>query len=740
MGAPARAADLFDDVGQVKAELQAPEASRRRDAVDKLDIYGAADAAPLLYAALGDPDLEVRVRAVASIGRHRLPDAAPKMLGLLNDPEPRLRASAAVALSQLPTGEPDTLRRWVAALERTLSDGEHEVRIAAVEALGKLPIEAVKPALPSLAARLDDENITVRERACVVLARLGDARATIPLLGRLADGSREVRRAAVDALGQLGDERAAPAVLRLTGEDQPEEVRSQAVQTLGRLRNRVAVPALVRLMERGSEGLRGRAAFALGRIAGAVPVEHDPAVAALVRGLGQDEARTAVREALRGVGSAAVPALLERVDGASGDELRALVELLGQLGDSRATPALLGELARGRLAQEPLADALGAIARGPSNDRRAEPELVALLASKTPSVRRHAMAALAGVADARAASSLGAAVDDPDEAVRLGAIAELGRLKPPSAVPSLIRALAGSNDRAGAAAAHALGEMADARALQPLLTAVEKGGPRTRRDAADALGRLPDARAQLPALLRVVHEVSADRRPDAIAAVAAAGRGHADPVARELLLGYTDSQDPAIAQEAVDALAALKDAGALPRLRRLLEKTGDAGLRRRLTAALAELGADPKLIAARLDDADPRVRAEAAWALGKRGKDALPFLPALERALAAREAPVRANALAALVRLGKPVARLASDGDFAVHANAQLKKSQPGKDWIAAHLVDFDGAPLADAPYWLVLPDGLIKSGTADVRGNAREESVPAGACRFEFPDTAEKR
>jgi hypothetical protein len=49
------------------------------------------------------------------------------------------------------------------------------------------------------------------------------------------------------------------------------------------------------------------------------------------------------------------------------------------------------------------------------------------------------------------------------------------------------------------------------------------------------------------------------------------------------------------------------------------------------------------------------------------------------------------------------------------------------------HLLDIDAAPLARADYALVLPDGITKIGSADLAGNAREESLPSGPCRVEL-------
>jgi hypothetical protein len=131
------------------------------------------------------------------------------------------------------------------------------------------------------------------------------------------------------------------------------------------------------------------------------------------------------------------------------------------------------------------------------------------------------------------------------------------------------------------------------------------------------------------------------------------------------------------------------------------------------------------------------VRAEAAWALGKHaGGEA-----SLERALDSSSVPVRLNAAAALARLGRAPAaleRLRRDGDAAVRTNAQkaLAHAKPhaSTDFTAWHLVDYDGAPLAETAYRLELADGLLKAGVTDPRGDAREEDVPPGAVRFDVP------
>ena len=187
-------------------------------------------------------------------------------------------------------------------------------------------------------------------------------------------------------------------------------------------------------------------------------------------------------------------------------------------------------------------------------------------------------------------------------------------------------------------------------------------------------------------------------------------------------------------------------------LTRLLQRR-DSELRRHAARALGDCGGGEDVeaaLAARLgDDSDSGVRTEAAWSLGKL-KGGPASLLALERALSSPAAELRANAAAALARLGhapEPLQRLLLHDPDVGRARQRQAGPRPRKqgrrrrprgrnhDFIGLYLVDFDGAPLAGARYRLLLPDGLIKAGQADPRGVVREESLPHGACQIELVD-----
>jgi HEAT repeat protein len=345
-----------------------------------------------------------------------------------------------------------------------------------------------------------------------------------------------------------------------------------------------------------------------------------------------------------------------------------------------------------------------------------------------------------------------------------------------------VSALGSSDEETAAAAARALGQLGDPHAVEPLVGALNRSERRVRREAADALAHVADG-AATASLLRAVRTAVPDRRATAIVALGGVVRHRPDTTARELLLGYAEGQDVAAALAALDALGAMGDKAAVSRLRRLVDSRFDDDVRRRALAALGDIGGDDAVhtIVTMLvgDYGDPRVRAEAAWALGKQHHATPQATEGLVEALRSPAPAVRANAAAALARLREAPAelmRLLDDGDAAARANAALalagtksaraaigrlaerdedrnvraaakralapRAAAPatGGDWIALDVVDFDGAPLGDAGYHLVLPDGLQKAGVTDERGVVREEAVPSGGCTLVLDEAAPPR
>jgi HEAT repeat protein len=289
-----------------------PDPGVRRRAVRSLADGPTPETVKVLAAvAREDADATVRAAAVRAVGDDRGPAfhadrladdrpvrvAAAETLQLFadgtSDPETDL---AAVADRLVPALDDETLavRRAAAdllgsvttvqattALCRAIrSDDDTEARATAVSALGQQfagrdPARAATDdrrdaAVDALLTALTDAP-AVRERVPDALGRLGDERATDPLIDALtldpaADGETAdtaIRRAAANALGNLGDSRAVEPLLAAL-DDLDDLVCEEAAVSLGQLDDERAVDPVVDLLDAADdERLRYRLVSAL---------------------------------------------------------------------------------------------------------------------------------------------------------------------------------------------------------------------------------------------------------------------------------------------------------------------------------------------------------------------------------------------------------------------------------------------------------------------------------------------
>jgi HEAT repeat protein len=278
------------------ARLSDPDASVRAKAAQALaHQYGDR---PRLFEpiqqALRDEDVEVRVAAADTLWRVGLNDSRtfPALRPLLHDPEPEVRAAAAEAVGH--NGDRHALRPLIYLLH----DADADVRQAACKGLGSLGLEAAKHALfdviqneserpvrykaiealghigrprsatPTFRELIfEDEDIVnvligvmtdfenddswTRTEAAEALARIGDHRATGPLIAWACNWQLNDREDAVSALGYLGDTRATPYLIALLSDDSAH-TRFMTISALSNLNDPRALPELDRLARDGS--------------------------------------------------------------------------------------------------------------------------------------------------------------------------------------------------------------------------------------------------------------------------------------------------------------------------------------------------------------------------------------------------------------------------------------------------------------------------------------------------------
>jgi HEAT repeat protein len=650
---------------RVARALESSDVAERRLAAQRLAELPAGTALKLIGKTLGDPDVEVRLRAAQAAVTLRMPRAGDLVISWLSEGDARLRLAACDVIRAAPTD------RSVVALGRVLGDPDAHVRLAAASAMGGSALaEAVSPLL----GHLDDPSVEVRAEVARALGRIGDARAVVPLIGKVQDSAPEVRRAVARALGALADRRAASALM-LALQDASHDVRVEAVGALGQLRSDEATPAIAPLVDNepgttavfaggrspsaatGSSEVRVAALRALGRIG------SEGAVRVLVAALAKDDPatqRSPVRDALLVAGPAAAPMLVSTLGGsphprvAAGAALAlAAIDAPGTVTRAAASESIVRGMQRGVV---PLRFGLRALAT--LGEGAALPTVLELIDDDDATVRREAMRAAAALLDptrpdGRAVDPANAALRDAttplDEKVEL--VRLLGRTGAPRAQAVLLPLAGAKNTSLRIAVLEALGTLRvpSAAGDRVLLDALGAEQSDVRLSAATALGKVGSPAAGAALLDRLLVAAEQDRGALGIALAGVMSRSGDAALAKRV--GAAVATSPDVARDAlIEGLGRMRGAGAGAELDRLAGGAIDD--RRKVAEALAGHVETRGPLQRLARDADPGVRANAAWSLGTVGRrDAVPMLIALLRD---PDAAVAGNAAAAL---GRVVAR-----------------------------------------------------------------------------------
>ena len=206
------------------------------EAVEALGDLRDPSAIPALMGALtGDQYSGIRWKAVEALTKIGS-DSVPPLVEVLKNPDPDIRWKAAVALGEI--GD----QRGIAPLVELLGDSDRFVRSRAVYALVRIGPSAV----PSLTGTLGHPDIGVRIAAVEALGKIGDRPSIDALARALADPSPEVRQEAISALSNQG-EKAIP-VLSARIHDPDRFIRRRAVLALAGMKDEEVLPVLLRAL------------------------------------------------------------------------------------------------------------------------------------------------------------------------------------------------------------------------------------------------------------------------------------------------------------------------------------------------------------------------------------------------------------------------------------------------------------------------------------------------------------
>ena len=417
-----------------------------------------------LLAAMGDPDLWVRInagRSLASKGEAAA-EAIPPIIRLLRTEDRNLRSQAAGVLGKFGP----SARVASAALLVALDDEKDYVRKSAEDALNAVsPIESetadealealrhgdisqrlaaicdlVRPGstaqqkihsktrVEALRMALGDPAPNVRATAAAALGRLGrQAEEVAPaLLATMKDKMPEVRVLSATALGRIapGDEKAIETLGLALTEDPDVNVRNAAASALGWMGPQAAAagPVMIRALNDRDGTVRVHVIVALGRIGPA-----DGSFATVLKTIAEQDPSADFRIwAIRALGligaksNIVVPTLLKMLDDANVDIRDAAAYQLGEIRPTREVlPALLGKLNDGKPSERSLAACtLGML--GPEVATKAVPALIRALGDEDDDVRKGALASLMEFREAAApaAPAVRQALNDRCPAIR----------------------------------------------------------------------------------------------------------------------------------------------------------------------------------------------------------------------------------------------------------------------------------------------------------------------------------
>lgn len=417
--------------------LADPYAGFRRLVADSLVAVGAS-AVPTLTVLVADPRPDVRRWAAELLGRLNDPAATGPLLVRLTDPDPGVRATVAEALGKLADKRAVEPLVWMSR-----QDPEERCRASAIWALHSIGDVMLRPHLPMLASKDLATRMRAREAVCakgkgVVLAVADLLQHEDPI----------VRRTAAEILGTIGDERPLDALLAAS-DDPDSGVRGAASQALRGYRSEKTVRVLIARLAQPDTDVAAEAAAALAA-----------------------------------QGEIAVPSLVELL-GSERRELQATAaDVLGKIGDARATDSLLK-----------------------------------LLDHSDAWVRTSAARALGGLKDKKAAERLIGLLRDATSSVRVAAAEALGEMKVTGAVKPLLELLRHREMALQVVVARALGRIADPAAFGALVDAVEQGEVLLRIAAIEALVEYRDQRV-VPFLKKMARPWPLSTESEAVKAAA----------------------------------------------------------------------------------------------------------------------------------------------------------------------------------------------------------------------------
>ena len=209
---------------------------------------------------LNSPEPRIRGLAAFRAGRYHVPEAKPKLSRLLEDADPSVHSRAAVGLALIEKPAESLLPM----LRQAMSDSEFEVRLAALEALGKIGDGQVGPlAIKSL----QDQNAALRRTAVATLGNLKFVEAVADLTKATRDNDLQTAKGAALALAQIASPESISA-LKAQADQADHPGRVWLAMALHRAGQEGTGERFAQLLKANDIQVRRQAVAALGELVG----------------------------------------------------------------------------------------------------------------------------------------------------------------------------------------------------------------------------------------------------------------------------------------------------------------------------------------------------------------------------------------------------------------------------------------------------------------------------------------
>jgi HEAT repeat protein len=275
--------------------------------------------------------------AIMDIGYEQGPEVFSVLVEELDDPNPAIQHAAVISLGRL--GRTEAIEELVKP--KIFRSPQANIRWAAVAAVGRLGDYRV---IDHLLKAVEDPEWIVRTQAVTelmgkvreVIARR-DIRLARILVHLLCLESDEIVNLAIEGFQEIGPD--SLGLLHEALNNSSALIRANAAQALGKLRSHLSTQYLLPLLEDEEAGVRANTAEALGLIQDKVSIE--PLVLRIQDNVErvQDKAVAAIaRFGTQGT----IPLLNALAREKDKFSQRALIRCLGQVGDLKAIPSLIG--------------------------------------------------------------------------------------------------------------------------------------------------------------------------------------------------------------------------------------------------------------------------------------------------------------------------------------------------------------------------------------------------------------